>query len=108
MSLTYDREKWKRAMDAAAEAIKLCESNGYKLYGGSTTDFVTGAKNYHEAFVGPTSSPSFNNWDEILFGLSNQSTISYTVKSIAPRYGLKNGKYSANGFQGMSSRPGAA
>ena len=28
---TYDREKWKRAMDAAKEAIDLCEENGYKL-----------------------------------------------------------------------------
>ena len=27
---TYDREKWKRAMDAAKEAIDLCEENGYK------------------------------------------------------------------------------
>lgn len=100
MNLTYDREKWKRAMDAAAEAIKVCESNGYKLYGGSTTDAVTGAKNYHEAFVGPTSSPSFNNWDEILFGLATQGTISYTVRNIGPRYGLKKGGYSANGFRG--------
>lgn len=70
------------------------------LYGGSTTDAVTGAKNYHEAFVGPTSSPSFNNWDEILFGLATQGTISYTVSNIGPRYGLKKGGYSANGFRG--------
>ncbi len=100
MNLTYDREKWKRAMTAAEEAIKLCESNGYKLYGGATSDSQQGAHNYHEAFVGPASSASFNNWDEILFGFASQSTISYTVRNIAPRYGLKNGKYSANGFRG--------
>ncbi|MBF1082153.1 MAG: RagB/SusD family nutrient uptake outer membrane protein, partial [Prevotellaceae bacterium] len=33
MNLAYDREKWKRAMDAAEAAIQLSEANGYKLYG---------------------------------------------------------------------------
>lgn len=41
---TYDREKWKRAMDAAKEAIDLCEENGYKLYGNSTNDLEQGKK----------------------------------------------------------------
>lgn len=32
MPLTYDPQKWKKAADAALEAIELAESNGYKLY----------------------------------------------------------------------------
>ena len=31
INLTYDREKWKKAMDAAEAAIIYCEANGYKL-----------------------------------------------------------------------------
>lgn len=30
--VNYDREKWKKAADAAKEAITLAESNGYQLY----------------------------------------------------------------------------
>ncbi len=41
---TYDREKWKRAMDAAKEAIDLCRRDGYKLYGNSTNDLEQGKK----------------------------------------------------------------
>ena len=69
---TYDREKWKRAMDAAKEAIDLCEENGYKLYGNSTNDLEQGKKNYHEAFVGDGISGSGFNWNEVLFGLLNR------------------------------------
>ena len=32
MPLTYSDEKWKKAADAALDAIKLAEENGYKLY----------------------------------------------------------------------------
>ena len=32
MPLTYDENKWKKAADAALEAINLAESNGYALY----------------------------------------------------------------------------
>lgn len=97
MNLTYDREKWKTAMDAAEEAIELCEANGYELYGGSTTDLTQGKKNYHAAFVGENSG-SFNNWNEILFGWANQSNISYLIKNIGPRVGYA--KYNSNGFRG--------
>lgn len=97
MNLTYDHEKWKRAMDAAKEAIQLCESNGYKLYGTPTTDSIQGRKNYHAAFVGENAG-GFNNWDEILFGYAEQGTITYCIKNIAPRIGFT--KYSAKGFRG--------
>lgn len=97
MNLTYDREKWKKAMDAAEDAIKLCEANGYKLYGGSTDNMLQGGTNYHEAFVGPKTG-SFNNWDEILFGIANQPEIEYCIKNFAPRVGYN--KYSRDGFRG--------
>lgn len=97
INLTYDREKWKKAMDAAEAAIIYCEANGYKLYGGTTTDPVQGARNYHSAFVGDNAG-GFNNWDEILFGLADQGTISYCIKTIAPRIGFT--KYSSKGFRG--------
>lgn len=97
MNLTYDREKWKKAMDAAEDAIQLCEANGYKLYGGSASDMRAGKKNYHEAFVGPNTG-SFNNWDEILFGIANQPEIKYCIKNFAPRVGYT--KYTRDGFRG--------
>lgn len=36
MPLTYDENKWKKAADAAAEAIQMAEENGFKLYEMST------------------------------------------------------------------------
>ena len=61
MNTTYDREKWKLAMDAAEAAIQLSEKSGqnggkqnYYLYTNidSTLDeFEQGVKNYHGAFV---------------------------------------------------------
>ncbi|SES88232.1 Starch-binding associating with outer membrane [Prevotella sp. kh1p2] len=97
MNLNYDREKWKKAMDASEEAIKLSEANGYKLYGGDAANAERGRKNYHEAFVGGNSG-AFNNWDEILFGLADQGTISYCIKNMAPRIGFSS--YSSKGFRG--------
>ena len=95
---TYDREKWKRAMDAAKEAIDLCEENGYKLYGNSTNDLEQGKKNYHEAFVGDGISGSGFNWNEVLFGFAEQGTISYCIKNMAPRVEFTS--YSTKGFRG--------
>jgi len=53
MSQTYDKEKWKKAMDAAQEAITLAEANGCKLYTNPTSGlsaFDQGVKNYHDTF----------------------------------------------------------
>lgn len=53
MSQTYDREKWKKALDAAQEAITLAEANGCKLYTNPTdglSTFDQGVKNYHDTF----------------------------------------------------------
>lgn len=100
MNLNYDKEKWKKAMDAAEAAITLAESNGYKLYNGGNnpTTLEDGKKTYHTAFVGDDYSPSFNNWDEILFGYAEQGTISYWIKSCGVRVGFD--KYNRLGFRG--------
>lgn len=97
MNLTYDREKWKKAMDAAEAAITYCEANGYKLYGGTPTDPIEAARNFHSAFVG-TNSGDFNNWDEMLFGITDKGELDYTIKCIAPRVTFD--KYSPDGFRG--------
>ncbi len=98
MNLTYDKEKWKEAMDAAKEGIDLCEKNGYKLYGSPTSDPQTGKDNYHSAFTGPSGKFNLDNWNEVLLGNSNQSTVSYVIKNMAPRIGVK--AYSGEGFRG--------
>ncbi|MVZ60644.1 RagB/SusD family nutrient uptake outer membrane protein [Sphingobacterium humi] len=96
-----DRNKWQKAMVSAKEAIDYCESNGYKLYTSSTvagsTDMERGTQNYYATFVGEGTG-TFLNTDEILFGSGNQSSLSYTLKNIAPRVGLKS--YSNDGFRG--------
>ena len=101
MNLTYDKEKWKRAMDAAKAAIDYCEANGYKLYGSATTDPEVGRKNYHDAFTGPNGVANSDNLNEILFGFGDQGTVSYNIKNIAPRM-TKTGKpgYNGTGFRG--------
>ena len=58
MPLAYDKEKWKRAMDAAQDAITAAENAGLKLYthltGGNVSAFDQGEINYHDAFCEPT------------------------------------------------------
>lgn len=98
MNLTYDKEKWKKAMDAAKEGIDFCEKNGYKLYGSPTTDPQMGKDNYHSAFTGPSGKFNLDNWNEVLLGYSNQGTVSYNIKNMAPRIGVKT--YSGEGFRG--------
>lgn len=95
---SYDREKWKRAMDAAKEAIDFCEQNGYKLYGNATTDPKEGKDNYHYAFTGPSGEFNMDNWNEVLFGYGNQSDLSYSIKNMGPRIGIDH--YSGEGFRG--------
>lgn len=98
---TYDREKWKKALDAAQEAIIFCEQNGYKLYesnsGAGLSDLERGKRNYHAAFVGEGTG-NFNNMDEIIFGFGGQTGVSYIIKNAAPRIGFKT--YSNEGFRG--------
>lgn len=67
---TYDPQKWKRAMDAAEEAIIYCEKNGYSLYtnpaNSSLPDFERGKRDFHDMFV----EPHFNE-SEYLFTKAN-------------------------------------
>ena len=57
MPLTYDKEKWKKALDAAADAITSAEAAGHKLYtnlnGGIKPAEQQGEINYHDAFCEP-------------------------------------------------------
>lgn len=52
---TYDKEKWKRAMDASAFAIQLAEGAGYKLYttkaDPSLTPFQQASEDYRCTFT---------------------------------------------------------
>ncbi|WP_106828702.1 RagB/SusD family nutrient uptake outer membrane protein [Parabacteroides pacaensis] len=103
MNLIYDKEKWKKAMDAAEEAILYCEQNGYKLYesvnSASLSEFDRGKRNYHAAFVGEGTG-SFVNSDEMLFGLLDQESVSYNSKNFAPRIGFTS--YTTKGFRGYA------
>ena len=83
---TYDKELWKKAMEAAEEAIKQGEADGFTLYAPSksTEDFDRGYENYRSAFLGQNAASFFND-TEHLFVFANQSTVSYNIKNMAPR-----------------------
>jgi len=103
ISQTYDREKWKKAMDAAQEAIVHGEANGFGLYESSSSVsepdlFQKGLKNYRAAFVGEQRSASFYNNKEHLFSYNNQGNVSYNTKNMAPRIGYTS--YNSAGFRG--------
>lgn len=93
---TYDANKWKKAMDAAAAAIHLAETNQYKLYGKATTDLLQGRKNYHDAFTGAGGQFTLENAQETLFGSGKE--LNYVLKNIGPRIGYN--KYTGDGFRG--------
>jgi hypothetical protein len=97
---TYDREKWKKAMDAAKEAIDFCEANGYGLYESSkeTDPMKRGIENYHTTFVGPRGSSAFFNTKEYLFSMNGQGSTSYNNRNMAPRIGYTS--YNSSGFRG--------
>ena len=101
ISQTYDKELWKKAMDAAEEAILQGEADGFGLYEADdqgTNDFERGYNNYRAAFVGNDGSSMFYNNIEHLFSYNNQGNISYNTKNMAPRIGYSS--YSSNGFRG--------
>ena len=101
ISQTYDKELWKKAMDAAEEAILQGEADGFGLYEADDQgkdDFERGYNNYRAAFVGNDGSSMFYNNIEHLFSYNNQGNISYNTKNMAPRIGYSS--YSSNGFRG--------
>lgn len=104
MNLTYDKEKWKRAMDAAKDAISYCESKGYGLFyednspSGTPQTFTQGMNNYHDCFNGyNNNAAAWYNQKEYLFATYSINT-SYMIQVMAPRVGYTT--YSANGFRG--------
>ena len=83
---TYDKGLWKKAMEAAEDAIKQGEADGFTLYAPSksTENFDKGYENYRAAFLGQDAA-SFFNENEYLFVFANQSTVSYNIKNMGPR-----------------------
>ena len=101
ISQTYDKELWKKAMDAAEEAIAQGEADGFKLFESSDkgeSELERGYNNYRAAFIGNDGSSQFYNNEEHLFSYNNQGNISYNAKNMAPRVGYSS--YSADGFRG--------
>lgn len=100
---SYDKELWKKAMDAAEAAIMRGESDGYKLYARSnkTDDFQRGYEDYRAAFVGPQESSASFNAEEILLGTPSNE---YEMKNLAAKRSPKDkdGKYyyKRDGFRG--------
>ncbi len=98
---TYDPELWKKAMDAAEDAILQGETDGFHLYEATDqgeNDFERGYNNYRASFIGPDGSSSFyNNWEH-LFSYNSQGNIQYNCNNMAPRVGFTS--YSSDGFRG--------
>ncbi len=101
ISQTYDKELWKKAMDAAEEAIRQGEADGFGLFESSdkgNDEFERGYNNYRAAFIGNDGSSQFYNSEEHLFSYNNQGNVSYNTKNMAPRIGYTS--YSSDGFRG--------
>ncbi len=107
ISQTYDREKWKRAMDATEEAIKLAESNGYALYtdpaSASLSDAVRGRNNYYNLFIADWRNGSENGCGgEYLFAFGDQTGIQHIQRTGALRQhqnGETSFSYTTTGFR---------
>lgn len=104
MPLSYDKELWKTAMDAAEDAIRTGEADGFGLYtssAGGDNDFTRGYNNFRDAFVGGVSSSAFFNDKEILLGIVSSE---YNMKNMAARMNnLKEPStlnYNRDGFRG--------
>lgn len=95
-ALDYDREKWKRAMDAAAEAIAFAEGAGYRLYENPANATITdvlkrGEKNFHDYFVEP-------NYNETEYLMAFPNTESY--KTVQRLSGIRHSASDiSNGFR---------
>lgn len=100
MPQEYDKELWKKAMDAAKEAILQGEKDGYTLHAPSqhTDDFDRGYQNYRAAFLGDDSANAFYNVNEHLFCYAAQGNISYNIKNMVPRTGYTS--YNREGWRG--------
>lgn len=92
---TYDAEKWKRAMDAAKDAIDCVEASedtgAYTMdsrklglsvskTSGVTDPFELGRINYTYIFTGDGNSTQFMNQNEYLMSLNKSGSITYTQR----------------------------
>jgi starch-binding outer membrane protein, SusD/RagB family len=95
MNLTYDKEKWAKALAACKAAIDSAEANSYCLYTSPSTTMLStfdqGVKNYHGTFCETTW-----NKNEFLFCGASQSGPDDVEQYSAPRQYLP---YSSNGFR---------
>ena len=86
----YDRNKWKRAMDATQEAITLAESNGYALYtdpaSAGLPALTRGRNNYYNLFIADWRNGSENGCGgEYLFAFGDQTGIEHIQRTGALR-----------------------
>ena len=88
MNIEYDKEKWKKAMDAAEEAINLAVSAGHKLFSypnqeAGSSDFEKGYMNERYKIV---SMPSEGNTDIIwaYTGSASNLSVMNAVLGLAP------------------------
>ena len=103
MSSTYDKEKWKTAMDAVQDAINFAESNGCALYedpsSASLPDAQRGRNNYFNCFI--------QRWNtsEYLFAFADQTGPQHIQQNGAPRqWNPENGDgYVTEGFRNYLS-----
>ncbi len=97
MSLTYDKEKWKKALDAAQDAITSAENAGFKLYihpsATPVSAFDQGVINYHDAFCEPA-----YNTDEFIEASGSQSDVQVIQQNAAPRVILPYNTSSLRGY----------
>lgn len=97
----YDREKWKRAMDACEDAISYCESNGHILYNhpdiNIADDFERTVSNYHDIFCRDHHNP-----EEYIYAYGGIYASEVNIRHSAPRSVNPSGQggYYADGYRG--------
>ena len=99
MPQTYDKELWKKALEAAEAAILQGEQDGFHLYAPSQKTELAekGYENYRAAFLGGDANAFYNEYEH-LFCYAAQGNISYNIKNMAPRTGYA--AYDREGWRG--------
>ena len=99
MPQTYDKELWKKALEAAEAAILQGEQDGFHLYAPSQKTELAekGYENYRAAFLGGDANAFYNEYEH-LFCYAAQGNISYNIKNMAPRTGYDS--YNREGWRG--------
>lgn len=110
---TYDKEKWKRAMDAAEDAICYCEANGFHLWENDTyssaSDAVRGEHNFHDFLMERWNEPEYlmafphnNSQQEVQRRSGLRTTASYSSDgwrtSFTPLWNAAMSYYTKNGL----------